>query len=296
MKKKQLPRIILITVPLLLFILLAPLSCGQVPGIDEKIGVAVTILPQEEFVRSVGGNMVDIVVMVPPGASPHSYEPKPSQIAGLAGVKMYAKVGSGVDFELAWMDKLVAANQEMLVVDCAERVPLLETSEQESEHGGVDPHIWLSPRTARIMVQNIHQGLLALDPAHRDDYQANLDAYLGKITQLDQDIGAALAGVERRTIMAYHPVFNYFARDYNLEVLAIEQEGKEPTAVDLAHLIAAAREHKIRVIFASPQFNPQSARVIANEIGAEIVFMDPLAGDYVANLRSFLEQLLKTLE
>ncbi|MFC1914586.1 metal ABC transporter solute-binding protein, Zn/Mn family [Chloroflexota bacterium] len=277
------------------------LSCTQQDVVSEKIDVVVTILPQAEFVENVGGEMVDVTVMVPPGASPHTYEPAPSQIAALARAKMYAKVGSGIDFELVWMDKLVAANKKMLVVDCSEGVSLQEMVgmhevEGGHNHGALDPHIWMSPRNAEIMVRNICNGLVQVDPDNREYYEQNRDAYLDKLTELDCDIRNGLAGIKNRSFMVYHPSFGYFAREYNLDMIPIEEGGKEPTAADIANLIEYAKEHKIKVIFASPQFNPQSARVIADEIGGRVVFIDPLTRDYVTNLRRILGEMVQVME
>jgi zinc transport system substrate-binding protein len=119
-------------------------GCNHETETEGKIVVVVTILPQAEFVESVGGEKVDVTVMVPPGASPHTYEPTPSQMKALSEAKLYAKVGSGVDFELVWMDKLIEQNKDMLVVDCSEGITLQEMTapdEDEEEHGGMDPHM-----------------------------------------------------------------------------------------------------------------------------------------------------------
>ena len=284
----------------LVLTLTSAMSCAQPETASQKTSVVVTILPQAEFTENVGGGLVDVTVMVPSGASPHTYEPTPSQIAALARAEMYAKAGSGIDFELVWTDKLIAANKKMLVVDCSEGVQLQEmvgTHEEEREqHGAFDPHIWMSPRNAKIMVRNICNGLIQVDPDNRAYYEHNRDAYLEKLTELDSDIRNGLDGIKNRSFMVYHPSFGYFAREYNLDMIPIEEEGKEPTAAGIANLIEYAKEHKIKVIFASPQFNPQSARVIADEIGGSVVFIDPLARDYINNLRRVLGEMVQVME
>ncbi|MFC1903667.1 metal ABC transporter solute-binding protein, Zn/Mn family [Chloroflexota bacterium] len=272
-------------------------SCGQSEEAGGKIGVVVTLLPQAEFVESIGGEKVDIIVMVPPGASPHTYEPTPSQMTALAGAEMYARVGSGVEFELVWMDKLLATNKDMLVVDCSQGIELQEmVKEHEHGHGALDPHIWMSPRNAQIMVQNIYEGLVQIDPDNRAYYEQNRDAYFQKLTQLDQDIRGGLSEVTNRSFMVYHPAFGYFAREYNLIMLPIEKDGKEPTPAGLTHLIEQAKEHDIKVVFAEPQFNPQSAEVIAVAIDGRVVFIDSLARNYVVNMRSLLDELIQVME
>ncbi len=278
----------------------AAVSCAQQAEPATELGVVVTVLPQAEFVESIGGERVDVTVMVPPGASPHTYEPTPGQMEKLARARMYAEVGSGVEFELSWMDKLSAANKDMLVVDCSQGIQLQETAaeheDEEHEHGAMDPHIWMSPRNARVMVQNIALGLIAVDPDNRDYYEQNRDAYLQELIQLDQDITEGLSGVENRVFMVYHPSFGYFARDYDLTMLPIEDEGKEPTPAGLAHLIEQAREFDVKVVFASPQFNPNGAKVIADAIDGRVVLIDPLARDYVTNLRILLGELVQAME
>lgn len=283
-------------------LMFAVLSCAPEEEKDEKVGVVVTVLPQAEFVESVGGEKVSVTVMVPPGASPHTYEPKPVQMAALAEAEMYAKVGSGVEFELVWLDKLIAANKEMIVVDCSKGVELQE-AEPDGEHEGehenhsrMDPHIWMSPLNAQIMVRNICNGLIEVDPESRSYYEQNRDDYLQQLTEIDRKMRDGLAEVKNRRFMVYHPAFGYFASEYNLEMIAIEEEGKEPTAAGLVRLIEKAKAYDIRVIFAEPQFNPKSAEVIAEAIGGKVVLIDSLARDYIDNLRLILREMLPVME
>ena len=273
-------------------------ACAPEVETDDRVGVVVTILPQAEFVENVGGEKVRVTVMVPPGASPHTYEPTPSQMTALAKAEMYAKVGSGVEFELVWMDKLLATNPDMLVVDCSRGIELQEmVAEDEHEHSErEDPHIWMSPAHAQIMVRNICAGLIETDPENRRYYEQNRDNYLAQLAEIDREIIDSLAGVENRRFMVYHPAFGYFTREYGLTMIPIEKEGKEPTAASLAHLIEQAKAHDIRVIFAEPQFDPKSAEVIAEAIGGRVVLIDTLAKDYIGNLRLIMNEMLSALE
>jgi len=269
-----------------------------------KIGVVVSILPQAEFVERIGGDKVEVTVMVPPGASPHTYEPTPSQMVSLSNAKLYAKVGSGIDFEIVWMDKLIATNPDILVVDCSQGITLQEMTvthehdgeAEEHEEGEMDPHIWTAPRNAIEMVRNITAGLIQIDPSNQTYYEQNRDAFTEELEQLDRDIQQGLSGVTNRSFMVFHPAFGYFASAYNLTMLAIEEEGKEPTAVGLQHLIEEAKEHNIKIIFAEPQFNPQSAEVIANEIEGEVILIDPLAKDYLSNMRAMVDKMIASME
>ena len=278
------------------------LSCAPEREADDRVGVVVTVLPQAEFVENVGGEKVNVTVLVPPGANPHTYEPKPVQMAALAEAEMYAKVGSGVEFELVWLDKLIATNKEMTVVDCSKGVELQETGteveheEEHKNHSRMDPHIWMSPLNAQIMVRNICDGLIEVDPENRSYYEQNRDDYLQRLAEIDRKMRDGLAEVKNRRFMVYHPAFGYFASEYNLEMITIEEEGKEPTAASLVRLIEEVKAHDIRVIFAEPQFNPKSAEVIAEAIGGRVVLIDPLAKDYIGNLRIILSEMLPVME
>jgi zinc transport system substrate-binding protein len=211
-----------------------------------------------------------------------------------------------VEFELTWMDKLIAQNEDMLVVDCSQGVQLREMvtpdehdhedAEDEQEHGAMDPHIWMSPVNAQIMVRNITDGLIQVDLENRSYYEQNRDAYLQELARLDQDIRDSLAAVQNRVFMVYHPAFGYFAGNYDLTMLPIEDEGKEPTPAGLQHLIEQAVEHDIHVVFAEPQFNPQSAEVIADAIDGRVVLTDPLARDYIENLRAIADEFVRAME
>jgi zinc transport system substrate-binding protein len=274
-------------------------GCGGSTDSGSRVGVVVTIPPQAEFVERVGGDEVDVMIMVPLGEQPHAYDPKPSQLEALSRARMYAKVGSGIDFELAQMDDLIAINPEMLLVNCSDGVDLIPMAGEQAEdhdHGAMDPHIWMSPVNAMIMVGNICDGLAALDPENREYYEGNRDAYLEDLAQLDQDINDALSGVTNRKFIVYHPSFGYFAHEYDLTMLAIEDEGNEPSGAWIAHVIEEAREAGIKVVFASPQFNQKSAEVIADGIDGTVVLVDPLAEDYVDNVYDLLDKLVEAME
>jgi zinc transport system substrate-binding protein len=265
-------------------------GCKQGAVSTGKTVVAVTILPQAGFVKAIAGDKVEVIVMVPPGASPHTYEVTPDQMAQLSKAKMYAKVGSQIDFELVWMDKLIAVNKSMLVVDCAKGIQLLQS--QDPDEPGMDPHIWLSVKNAKIMVQNICDGLVQVDAANKSYYEKNYADYLDKLTQLDSELTADLAGVKNRSFIVYHPAFGYFARDYDLTQIAVEQEGKEPDAEYIIRLIQEAKELDIHVVFVSPEYSSKSAETIAKEIDGQVVSIDPLAEDYINNMRA-IESTMK---
>jgi len=263
-----------------LFLLIGLAAAGQADA-EGPVRVAVSILPQAEFVERVAGERAVVTVMLPPGASPPTYEPSPGQLAEVSRVDLYARVGAGFVFETAWWDGLAAANPDMHVVDCSENVELL----------GTDPHIWLSPRNAKEMARSIACGLAHVDPQNAEHYASNLEAYLEELDALDGSIQEALTGLENRTLMVFHAAWGYFARDYGLVQKAIEEEGKAPTPRGIARLIRRAKAMGVRTIFASPEFRTDQADLIAREIGGSVVLISPLARTYIANMRKVAEAL-----
>lgn len=286
MKKYWVNKLISVALVLIMTLAVFATSCAPKTEATEEIGVVVSILPQAEFAESVGGDKVVVTVMVPPGASPHTYAPTPGQLTAVKQAKMYAKVGSGVEFELVHMDKIIEANKDMLVVGCSQGVELM----------GKDPHIWLSPRNAKIMVENICNGLIKVDPENEEYYTQNKNKYLTKLDGLDEDCKSSLAGITNRSFMVFHPAWGYFARDYDLTQIPIEKEGKKPTAAGVAALIEQAKANNIKVVFVSPQFDVSSAKAIAEAIDGKVAFLDPLARDYINNIHMALGELVQGME
>ncbi|WP_455278985.1 metal ABC transporter solute-binding protein, Zn/Mn family [[Eubacterium] cellulosolvens] len=264
---------------------------------DEQPRVVVTILPQAEFIEKIAGDKVSITTMVPPGANPHTYEPRPSQMKEVAEAQMYAKVGTGLDFELVWMQKIIETNPNMLVVDSSEGIQLIEmvAHDNEDQLGGKDPHIWLSPKKAIIMVENLYEGLVKIDPDNKEYYAKNKDVYIDSLKELDRTIMKTFSGLKTRKFMVYHDSWGYLAYDYGLEQIPIKKEGKEPTPEGIANLIDQARENNITIIFASPEFEIQTAKTIAEEIDGSVIMISPLAKDYINNLKRMSDEISKSL-
>jgi zinc transport system substrate-binding protein len=290
---------------LLVLILIIGLTSGGCAGTDSENGkplVAVSILPLAEFVSRIGGDRLAVMVMVPAGADPHSYEPRPSQMTALSEAVLYVKTGAGLEFEIAYMDKIMAINPAMPVVDCAQGISLLEgEAHNDGDEGAgqeepTNPHIWLSPRLAQQMVSVICNGLVQVDPANVSYYEQNRDVFLAELVQLDADIVGGLAAMQNRRFLVVHPAWDYFARDYNLEQIVVEVDGKEPSALSLARLVDAARMYNIDVVFASPQYSSASAEAIARAISGRVVSIDSLAEDYINNMRYMLAQLQLAME
>jgi zinc transport system substrate-binding protein len=246
----------------------------------ETMQVFVSVLPQKYFAERVGAERVSVSVMVGPGQSPATYEPTPKQMARLEDALLYFRIG--VPFEEVWMDRVAEANPGMKIVDTGEQVTARPPNDPEE----IDPHIWTGPLLADHIARTMKDAFAAADPDHRVEYEQNYRLLAVDLRQLDTDIRAILGPLERRSFMVFHPSWGYFADTYGLEQIAIEKHGIEPGARHLAEVIEAARSGNFRVIFVQEQFSRRNAETVAREAGAKIVVVDPLAEDYIANLRS----------
>jgi zinc transport system substrate-binding protein len=291
------------------------LVAGSAAG---KVAVFVSIMPQKYFVQQIGKNLVDVRVMVHPGASPATYEPKPRQMAAIAKTHIYFSIG--VPFENVWLNKIASSNPNMMVVQTdhgIQKAPMVDhhhhekaadhqkTDQQHNNEGGNDenrrntgirdPHIWLSPPLVMIQARTMATTLQTVDPAHRSDYEANYNAFISEISNLDTEIKNIFSGNHGLQFMVFHPAWGYFADTYGLKQIPVEIEGKNPKPAQLKSLIKFANTNDIDVIFVQPQFSAKSAEVIARGIGGQVVVADPLAPDWPANLRKVSREIKAAL-
>ena len=261
---------------------------------SEKIAVFVSIVPQKFFVEQIGKGLVEIHVMVEPGASPATYEPKPAQMAAISKSRIYFSIG--VPFEKTWLKKIAAANPGMRIVHTEhgiQKMPMAAhrhdggkgREKEHHDHAVPDPHVWLSPPLVMVQARNILTALQEADPAHHSDYEANFKAFAAMLVDLDGELRGIFAGKRGLQFMVFHPAWGYFAHAYGLKQVPIEIEGKEPKPAQLKKLIDHARAHKIKVVFVQPQFSSKSAEQVAKEIGGQVAFVDPLALNWAENLR-----------
>ena len=260
-----------------------------------KVKVVASTLPLGTFASMVGGDLVEVAVLVPPGASPHTFEPTPSKLADVAEAELYIKNGAGLEI---WMERMIQANRKMLVVDTSSGVELIETAGSSCHEKilAADPHIWLSPKNAMIIVEEICDGLVEVDPENAEAYRRNRDDYLLRLEELDRELESAFSGASRREFIVLHPAWSYLARDYALVQVAILEGDKEPGPRYLAEIVEVAREENLTTIFVDPNFSPKSGEIIAGEIGGRVVPLDPLAEDYIENMRAVSREIGKSLE
>jgi zinc transport system substrate-binding protein len=271
----------------------AVLSFVGTANATEKIQAFVSILPQAEFVKQVGGPHVEVDVLVGPGQSPATYEPTPKQMARLSQADVLFRIGT--PFEKGFIERVAKTHKNLKIVDTRKGVPLRYF---EGAKGGEapDPHIWLAPHLVRIQAATICEALSGLAPEHRQAFERNLALYQDALDRVDRKIAQTLAPLKGSSFYVFHPAFGYFGDRYGLEQVAVEIAGKEPTPRQLADLIQRARAEKVRVVFVQPQYSKKEAETIADEIGGAVVPINPLPENYLENLEAIAEALKAALE
>ncbi|NCB12797.1 MAG: cation ABC transporter substrate-binding protein [Erysipelotrichia bacterium] len=280
--------------------------------------ITVSILPQKYFVEKITKDKFEVNVMVQPGASPHTYEPKTSQMKALAASKVY--FATGVTFENVWLDKFKKNAKDTLFVDLShgiEKLPMGKHEHHEEEaheeahddhkghehehkdehdahdehdehdahhEDGLDPHIWLDPILVKTQAKNIYDTMVKIDAQNADFYKTNYEQFLKELDELDLNLKTILVPFKDKAFMVFHPSWGYFAKRYDLEQISIEIEGKEPKPNELVELIKDAKEHNIKIVFVSPQFSQKSAKTISQNIDAKVATINPMVENWSEGL------------
>lgn len=278
-----------------LLAMIIAISCHRhTPDAGAKI-ITVSIAPFEYFVKEIAGDDFSVNIMVPPGSNPHIYEPYPEQISGLR--KSVAYISNGyLGFEMSWLDRFYEMNKSMIRLSLGDSIdPIAAEHEHEGEHyEGADPHYWVSPKCAASMAKSVKELLCKLNPLQTQKYESNYSLLSVKISELDKKATSLFSDSNGRAFMIYHPNLGYLARDYGLEEVPVEFEGKEPPPSRLRELIDFARAKNIRTIFVQREYDTRNAKAIANEIGAEVVVIDPLSGNWADATADIMEALNKS--
>ncbi len=290
----------------LIVLFLAALSLLAFPAAAAEKSVFVSIAPQKYFVEKIGGERVEVHIMVPPGASPHTYEPSAGQMKKLADADAYFSIG--VTFEKAWLPKIRSVNPDMVLVDTSrgiekrssshrrdhddlQRIPGEKTGASFPEAFHDDPHIWLSPPLVMLQARAVLEGLTKIDPEGFAHYASHYASFLSEIVELDIELKERLA--PGTTFMTYHPSWGYFADAYGLRQIPVEIGGKTPKARQIQEAIRHAREMNILAVMVQPQISTRDAETIAREINGRTVMADPLAEDWAQNLRRIADLIGK---
>lgn len=306
------------------------MAFGQAQPPDGKITVFTAIAPYAFFIEQIGGAGVKAETLVGPGKDPHSFEPTPSQISALRSAKVYFKVGMPFEEKLVEKMSSLFPNLKIVDLTSGIRLREMEAENEKFEHGGhshkhveksqghnsrktasssnksheepadddhdhdhgaLDPHVWLSLKNVRIISSNITETLSEIVPSQAEEFKRNDQIFQGRLVELDSLIRDTLTHIKGKNIYVYHPAFGYFADDYDLKQIAVEIQGKEPTARQLARLIDSAKKKHVRVIFVAPQFSQKGAETVAKGIGGVVVEIDPLSRDYLSNMREMADRI-----
>ena len=292
---------------------------------SDKLAVAVSVAPQAWLVEQIAGDRADVLTVVEPGQSPHTYSPAEAQVSRLMRSAVYFRVG--VPFEDGQWFHALQAMGKVPVVDMRRGITLRElpfhVHHDEHEHGEhvhdddghddhshdnhghddhthhaseQDPHIWLSPRLLKVQAQVVAETLSEIDPEHQSEYEANLKAFCQRVDEVDAALRKKLKPFAGRSFFVFHPAWGYFADEYGLKQVPVEIQGKEPSDQEMTALQQQARAAQATVVFVQPQISSRSAEAVAQAIGGRVETLDPLAGDVLANLQKVADALCKAMQ
>lgn len=260
---------------ILYLLLLLPLLAACTDNAPRKPTITVTIEPLRFFTEKIGGDKFDVVTMVPNGASPETYEPTAQQMAALTKSQLYIKAGS-LGFERTWSERLKNNAAHLITVNSSEGIKQLK----DNDRGISDPHTWTSPINAIHIAHNIYRALARIDVKDSAYFRDNLDSLIMQIIELDNIITAKTASAKSKSFIIYHPSLTYFANEYGLEQMVIEENGREPSAASLARLIDTAKKKNVKLMFLQKEFANRNISTITNATGVKTVEINPLSYDW----------------
>jgi zinc transport system substrate-binding protein len=272
------------------------ISCSRKGNYAGERIITVSIAPFKYFVEQIAGNDFKVNIMVPSGADPHIYEPFPEQINRLRKSEAYISNGY-LSFELTWLDRFYQTNPTMKRLSLGDKIdPIVSKHQHNGDHiEGADPHYWVSPKCALIMASSVKELICDLNPSQKQKYEANFQSLVLKIQEVDDKAREYFTGVRNKSFMIYHPNLAYLAREYGLEEIPVEFEGKEPPPSRIKELIDRARRDSLKIIFVQREYDTKNAKAIAGEIGAELKIIDPLSEDWQKSELNIINSLHKSL-
>ncbi len=304
--------VITIIIIIMVFFALGASTSGCVrPLAQGKVKVLATIFPVADIASLVGGERVEVITLLPPGASPHTYEPLPSQVEELSKARLCVRVGLGLDF---WLDKLVASagNKDLKIITLGDNLPPHLLIPGQEEHGedhrlqepgesDYNPHIWLDPIIAMEIAGQISQALSDVDAEGSPEYEKNTRAYLAELEELAMEVSGLEKKVTHKDVVTFHSAFTYLLRRAGLRQAAVIEEfpGKEPSPHYIEEVVSTIKSQKVPVVFGEPQFNPKVAQMISAESGVTFAILDPLGDPGNPERDSYLNIIrynLNTLE
>jgi len=246
-----------------------------------NINIIVSILPQKAFVSEIGGDKVNVNLLIPKGSNPNHYEPKASQMVAVSKADLFFTING--HFEKSWLPKIKDQNSKMKIIDCTTGIERLDWKYNKMMKQ--DIHVWTIPQNIEKIGKNIYETLIKYDKKNELYYKKNYEKFVQKTRDTDKKIKAILKDIDNGSkFMVFHPAWGYFAEQYKLVQIAIEKGGKEPKPQHLQNMIKKAREHKVKAILTQPEFSQKGARVIADELGIKVIGISPLNPKWSENL------------
>lgn len=256
--------------------------------------LVVSIAPLREVVSAIAGEGFTVEIMLPPGANHESYEPTPKDIMKLENASLFFTNGL-LDFERNWISRFTGMYPSLKVVSLEKGIELLSGHEHDDgEKHGADPHTWLSLSAMKIQAATIKESLSERYPQQEEIFAKNLEALLQKINRADSTIRLKMDSLSNKTFLIYHPALGYFARDYGLTQLSIEEEGKEPSPASVKKIIDLVKRENIRFVLVSKEFDTRNATTIAQEAGIEVIVFDPMSSDWLQNMEQIASVISST--
>lgn len=274
-----------------------------VPAFGSLLTIYVSIPPQQWLIKAIAGKLATTEILLGTGQDPHTFEPTPRQIAGLSKAELYFTIG--MPFENHLSMKLGQTNSNLKIVDTSQGTHKISDEEHssaahsdahDSSHNDLDPHIWLSPVNLITIAANMTESMVETDPANKEAYEKNYTILKQRLLELHEKIKIRLAPYEGAQFFVFHPAFSYFADEYHLHQVPVEIEGRSPSPKQLFKIVSQARSQNIRVLFIQPQFDPNSAKVVAQAIDGTVVALDPLAEDIIVNLETMANAIAESLK
>ncbi len=274
-----------------------------IPVFSAKLTVAVSLQPYASVVSEIGGDNVDVVALLPPGADPHTFEPKPQTLKEFTKASVYFSDGSGMD--AAWLPRFKGVNKNVQIVSLSKDIQWMEEDEhhhhdehgedheEDEDHEELDPHLWTSPLQMMQIAKNVCDALIEQDSSNAVTYIERTVNLMERLKKLDVDLRTSIEKLpqQARTFIVFHPSYGYFARDYGMTQLTVEVDGKEPKPRDLFNLAKTGKANNVHIVFVQPQFSKRAAATIAKELNAIILDTDPLSYDYEKNIRALLSAI-----
>ena len=277
--------------PFILLLSFCHLSTSSVNA-GNKLKVAVSIVPQKTFVKEIAGDSVEVITVIPPGYSPANYAPSPKHMKDFSDADIYFSLGLPAE-TAGILSKINSFNKDIKIVRLDKKISQ-KYSTRKLHNGKKDPHIWLSPKRVKTMIDIMEDELIKINGKAK--YRKKAEQYKSRIADLDRYIENKLENLDKNTFIIYHPVLGYYAQDYDLKMVVIEKDGKKAAPRRIQKIIDIGMKNKIKSVFYQKTATSRQAKIIAEELGGKTIKINPFDSNYIANMKKITNSLITVLE